>query len=179
MRTTPLHPQSDGLAERFNRTLLDYLAKFVDRQQSNWDKLLPLVLLSYRAAVHETTKFTPAMLNLGRELVLPVDLWRGSPPDSDRSVPHYVQEKINAMESIREAARNKIFVAAESMKRRYDHTANQPDYQKSQLVWLRVDSVELEDVLSFNVTGRDLIKSCVRLVISYMKSDSKTEEEKR
>lgn len=135
-RTTPLHPQSDGLAERFKRTLLDYLAKFVDRQQSNWDKLLPLALLSYQAAVHETTKFTPAMLNLGRELVLPVDLWRGSPPDSDRSVPHYVQEKINAMESIREAARNKIFVAAESMKRRNDHTANQPDYQKGQLVWL-------------------------------------------
>ena len=29
-RTTPLHPQSDGMVERFNRTVEDQLSKFVD-----------------------------------------------------------------------------------------------------------------------------------------------------
>lgn len=28
-RTSPLHPQSDGMVERFNKTILDYLSKFV------------------------------------------------------------------------------------------------------------------------------------------------------
>lgn len=40
-RTTALHPQSDGMVERFNRTLLDYLAKYTDKSQRNWEKLCP------------------------------------------------------------------------------------------------------------------------------------------
>lgn len=30
-RTTPIRPQSDGLVERFNQTVLDKLAKFTER----------------------------------------------------------------------------------------------------------------------------------------------------
>lgn len=37
-RTTPLHPQSDGLVERLNRTLLQYLAMFVSEHQRDWDE---------------------------------------------------------------------------------------------------------------------------------------------
>ncbi|KAF8788374.1 hypothetical protein HNY73_009880 [Argiope bruennichi] len=32
-RTTPLHPQSDGMVVRFNRTILNHLALFVSRNQ--------------------------------------------------------------------------------------------------------------------------------------------------
>ena len=34
-RTTPLRPQSDGMVERFNRTLEAMLSKFVDGGQKN------------------------------------------------------------------------------------------------------------------------------------------------
>ena len=37
-RTTPLHPQSDGMVERFNKTIQDNLSKFVDNNQTDWDK---------------------------------------------------------------------------------------------------------------------------------------------
>ncbi|XP_045489818.1 uncharacterized protein LOC111003211 [Pieris rapae] len=37
-RTTPYHPQSDGMVERFNQTLERHLAKLVDSQQKDWDK---------------------------------------------------------------------------------------------------------------------------------------------
>ena len=72
-RTTPFRPQSDGQTERFNRTLLAALSKICD-DQSNWDELVPLVCLYYRATVHAATGVTPALLMLGRELRLPVDL---------------------------------------------------------------------------------------------------------
>uniref|UniRef100_A0A669BLT9 Gypsy retrotransposon integrase-like protein 1 n=1 Tax=Oreochromis niloticus TaxID=8128 RepID=A0A669BLT9_ORENI len=80
-RTTPLHPQSDGLVERFNRTLATQLAILTSRHQRDWDRHLPLVLWSYRTAVQESSQCTPAALMFGRELRTPVDLVFGSPPE--------------------------------------------------------------------------------------------------
>ena len=36
-KTTPYHPRSDGLVERFNRTLLAMCPMFVSREHDNWD----------------------------------------------------------------------------------------------------------------------------------------------
>ncbi|GBM77913.1 Transposon Ty3-I Gag-Pol polyprotein, partial [Araneus ventricosus] len=46
-RTTALHPESDGMVERFNRTILNHLSLFVSRNQTDWDTHLPLFLLAY------------------------------------------------------------------------------------------------------------------------------------
>ena len=72
-RTTPLHLQSDGMVERFNRMLESQLSKFVEDHQRDWDSHLPLLLMAYRIAVHESTGYTPASLMLGRDLRLPID----------------------------------------------------------------------------------------------------------
>ncbi|XP_076867126.1 nuclear GTPase SLIP-GC-like isoform X1 [Brachyhypopomus gauderio] len=85
-RTTPFHPQGDGLVERFNRTLTTQLAMATQENQRDWDKQLPLVLLACRSALQETTGFTPAMLMFGRELQSPVDLAFGAPPTDDANV---------------------------------------------------------------------------------------------
>jgi len=77
-RTTPLHPQSDGMVERLNRTLEAMLSKFVQDNQRNWDQLLPL--LTYRSAIHASTGCTPNELMFGRDVRLPVDVMFGSPP---------------------------------------------------------------------------------------------------
>ncbi|XP_053356089.1 uncharacterized protein LOC128527651, partial [Clarias gariepinus] len=60
--TTPLHPQSDGLVERFNRTLTTQLAVLTSARQKDWDEHLPLVLWAYRTAVQESSQLTPAAL---------------------------------------------------------------------------------------------------------------------
>ena len=48
-RTTPYHPQSDGMAERFNRTLESMLSKFADDNQRDWDQHIPMLFMSYRS----------------------------------------------------------------------------------------------------------------------------------
>ena len=73
-KTTPYHPPSDGLVERFNRTLLAMLAMFVSREHDNWDDLLPFMMLAYKTTVHTSTGFTPYRLVFGEECSLPGNL---------------------------------------------------------------------------------------------------------
>ena len=84
-RTTPYHPQSDGLVERFNRTLQQMLSAFVNKERDDWDGHLPYVTMAYRATVHESTKFSPNRLMLGRETNSPLDLMVGPPPNSEKN----------------------------------------------------------------------------------------------
>ncbi|GFT96771.1 retrovirus-related Pol polyprotein from transposon 412 [Trichonephila clavipes] len=71
-KTTPLHPQSDGMVERFNRTILNNLSLMVSKNQQDWDQKVPLFLLAYRSAVHETTGYSPSQMLFGRDLRLPL-----------------------------------------------------------------------------------------------------------
>jgi hypothetical protein len=85
--TTPLHPQSDGMAERYMKTVEQHLRKVVPSHQREWDERLTFFLLAYRASTHDTTGSTPASLVFGRELRLPCDLLFGAPPDKERPKP--------------------------------------------------------------------------------------------
>ncbi|GFW58636.1 retrovirus-related Pol polyprotein from transposon 412 [Trichonephila clavipes] len=54
--TTAYHPQTNGLTERFNKTLADMLSMYVDVEQKNWDEILPFVTFAYNTAKQETTE---------------------------------------------------------------------------------------------------------------------------
>jgi transposase InsO family protein len=48
-RTTPLHPQSDGMVERYVKMIEEHLRKVVSTHQRDWDDRLPIFLLAYHA----------------------------------------------------------------------------------------------------------------------------------
>ena len=58
-RSTSFHPETNGIQERFNRTIEDMLSKYISKAQRDWDEYLPLLLLAYRSSVHESTGQTP------------------------------------------------------------------------------------------------------------------------
>ena len=73
MNTTAYHPQTDGLVERFNRTLCDMLACYVHDEQDLWESYLPFVTLAYNTSVQTSLNETPFYLFYGREPNLPTD----------------------------------------------------------------------------------------------------------
>jgi len=66
IQTSPYHPQTDGLAERFNRTLKAMIRKLVSKEGEDWDRLLPYVLFAYCEVPQSTTGFSPFELLYGR-----------------------------------------------------------------------------------------------------------------
>ena len=48
IRTSPYHPQTDGVVDRFNQILKTMLQKFVTDNGKDWDRLLPYLLFAYR-----------------------------------------------------------------------------------------------------------------------------------
>src|SRR5438045_3435471 len=70
--SSPYHPQTNGLVERFNRTLCESLAK-VSKKENEWDIHIGSVLFAYRTTKHSTTKMTPFFMVYGREAILPID----------------------------------------------------------------------------------------------------------
>ncbi|GFU10157.1 retrovirus-related Pol polyprotein from transposon 412 [Trichonephila clavipes] len=68
IRTTALHPQSDGMVERCNWTNLNNLSLLVSSNQQDSDKKQPLLLLVYRSTAHETTGYFPSQMLFGCDL---------------------------------------------------------------------------------------------------------------
>ncbi|GFX74189.1 retrovirus-related Pol polyprotein from transposon 412 [Trichonephila clavipes] len=134
-KTTPLHPQSDGMVERFNRTILNNFSLMVSKNQQDWDQKVPLFLLAYRSAVHETTGYSPSQMLFGRDLRLPCDLLFGRPPDTPSSSEEYVQNLQARFEDVHNLARERINLRTEKMKTRYDTKATGHQFKEGDKVW--------------------------------------------
>jgi hypothetical protein len=81
LRTTPYHPQTDGLSERAIQSLLGMLRAFANNQQNNWEEQLECLAYAYNSAVHATTNQTPYFMMFGRKPKMPIDLVLGESQD--------------------------------------------------------------------------------------------------
>ncbi|GFT26450.1 transposon Tf2-6 polyprotein [Trichonephila clavipes] len=116
--TTAYHPQTNGLTERFNKTLADMLSMYVDVEQKNWDEILPFVTFAYNTAKQETTGFTPFYLLHGREAETTLDtMLPFCPNDFDDN--NITKIAARAEES-RQLARVHTLRAQDKDRRRYD-----------------------------------------------------------
>ncbi|XP_055950844.1 uncharacterized protein K02A2.6-like [Argiope bruennichi] len=134
-RTTALHPQSDGMEERFNRTILNSLSPGV-QQSTGLGQETALFLLVYRSAVHETTSYSPSQMLFGRDLRLPADLLFSQPPDAPLVPEEYVKNLRTRMEEVHHLARDRIGMASEKMKTQYDARATGHNFHEGDQVWL-------------------------------------------
>jgi len=131
-RTTPYHPQGDGMVERFNRTLLQLLRAYV-APQSDWETYLPQVLYAYRTACHSSTGVSPNLLLYGRD---PPALQRISQLAYDSiSYPAVIQTKLAELQDFVHA---NIAQAASNQKAAYDQHTSAVAFKQGEPVWLSI-----------------------------------------
>ena len=135
------HPQTDGLVERFNRTLKSMLMKLVVKKGKNWDKLLGPTLLAYRTSPHSSSGETPFFLMYGRDCRMPTGLDIYAPRVSCPTVEtDYGRSLFKELGQVRQLARQNIMKAQSSQKHQYDKTASSDQkIQEGDLVMLRVE----------------------------------------
>ena len=78
INTSAYHPQTDGLVERFNRTLTDMLVKTV-APGVEWDDRFPYVLFAYRVTKQASTGESLFFLLYGHDPQLPSEVARTPP----------------------------------------------------------------------------------------------------
>ena len=137
IRTSPYHPQTDGLVERFNQTLKAMIRKFVVKEGKDWDKLLPYLLFAYREVPQDSTGFSPFELLYGRAVRGPLDIvkerWEGS-KKSTESVLSYIMTVQEELSKMTELVQSNLREAQATQKRWYDAKARSRQFEPGEKV---------------------------------------------
>ena len=105
-RTTPYHPQADGLVKRSNRTLPSMLSIVMDEHPQTWESHLRAVCMMYNTSIQPTTGYLPFFLMFGRKARIPIDIMYGTGQADNFSVERFVNDVSVVLENAYQHVRN-------------------------------------------------------------------------
>ncbi|KAI5617023.1 hypothetical protein C0J50_23276 [Silurus asotus] len=122
IRTSVYHPQTDGLVERFNRTLKNMIRKFVHGDTRNWDKWLEPLLFAVREVPQASTGFSPFKLLYGRKPRGVLDVlrenWEEGPSNAKNEI-QYVLDLRAKLHTLGQLTMENLLQAQERQSRLY------------------------------------------------------------
>ena len=135
LNTSGYHPQTDGLVEKFNCTLINMISKHTDAGTVEWDQQLQLLLFAYRSMVQESTRESPFFLLYGRDPRLPT----GTQLDGARTeylvdMDDYRTELVMSMAKAKKIALENICRAQRKQKEFYDRHSGETTYHVGERV---------------------------------------------
>ncbi|KAJ1142593.1 hypothetical protein NDU88_008907, partial [Pleurodeles waltl] len=124
IRTSVYHPQTDGLVERYNRTIKTLLRKTINETGKDWDQKLPLVLYAIRTHEQASTGHSPFELVFGRQprslLDMAVESWEAEAEEAGTPLLEYAEKLRNHLHSLWTDVHANLEQAQQTQKSYYD-----------------------------------------------------------
>ena len=149
INTTAYHPHTNGLTERFNRTLTNMLAKKVEQSGKDWDQHLPYILFAYRASMQESVKESPFYLLYGRDPRLPTTLDMDNNAKQEIDVDTYKGEMAIKFDEAWGLAQNNIKRAQKHQKAYYDKQSKPPRFKVGDRVFVYIPAAKATKAYKF------------------------------
>ena len=153
-RTTPYHPQCDGLVERFNRTLLNMLATCAKDRPFDREQYIRKVCMAYNSSTQSSTGYTPFYLMFGRQARLPIDVLYGTREELYPFCAEYARLLQTRLSSAFAIVRQHITTTHQQQKEFYDAKIHGEPYNAGDYVWLH--NLQREHRASFTTLGLGL-----------------------
>ena len=134
--TTAYHPQTDGLVERLNDTLIQMVKNYVNDKQDDWDEYIPYMLAAYRGCKHSTTGEAPYSLLFGRDYTTPIDI----APRIDHGDDNSKNEYVNRLKDMHEKVRGHVEKAQKQQKKQYNKRRKKFTFETDEEVMLYTPS---------------------------------------
>jgi RNase H-like domain found in reverse transcriptase/Reverse transcriptase (RNA-dependent DNA polymerase)/Integrase zinc binding domain len=130
--TSSYHPKGDGLVEKLNQNLINYLTCYVNDNRSNWNDLLSNASVAYNCKTHSSTGYAPQFLLLGYRMRNPFRIKSTFKPTQVKSL----DEHLKLQQQAHELALLKLKQANDKMKSNYDKYRRDIHYKVGDLVYL-------------------------------------------
>ena len=142
VNTSPYHPQTNSTCERFNSFLEQSLRVYCGKDQAQWPKYIPGILMAYRSTPSTwSTTFSPYYLLFGKEMVTPLDCELLTPAVM-ATAKQYVEELTTNLQMAQTIAKENVAHNSANNKTYHEKRAKDTTYKLGQLVLLRQEHVK-------------------------------------
>ena len=131
--TTPTYNPQSNLVERWHRTLNGMMRTFMDRDDKEWSRYLPAMVMAYNTKVNASTGMTPYYATFGREARLPVDLILPTPGEEPQTLNDHVAQTVKRFNRIYAFMRQNNEATIRRNAKVY--TGKKHDYAEDEKVW--------------------------------------------
>lgn len=134
--TSSYHPQTNSVAERTNKTIIQCLRTVIDKNQLNWPELLPGILMAFRMTPSATSEFSPYYLVFGKEMNVPIDNTLVPKTDIPKNLRKHVENILHNLKIAKTIATENIKHAQQKQKAHYDKKTALPTFEINDQVLL-------------------------------------------
>lgn len=124
------------MVEKFNRTTEEHMLKVVNSHQRNWGEHLLLFLIAYKSAVDDIPNLTQTRIIFCKKLNLPCALVFETSNHERKEIHDYADQMQERLLEVYDLVRERINIASDRMKTRYDLRVNSTVFRESDSVWL-------------------------------------------
>ena len=128
--STSYHPQTDGQTERTNQTIEQYLRCYLNYEQDNWVKLLPMAQFAFNNSA-SVTGISPFYANFGKHPNI-IKEPKGLKPIAEKA-----NVSINRMKELHDMMQHELEFISEKMAKHANKKRSEgPDLRKGGMVYL-------------------------------------------